>query len=138
MLSNALVTRTSDFSSAAILCHSDFFAGSVEPFPSRRYCSIVLHNFRQTITRTHTQQPPLDFGFKASHSFLDPFFRASPSVMLLDYLNVSTATIVCISLPVIYFFYYRVFRYFIFDQREKVTKGRSSRGKCPPFFPNGE
>lgn len=58
--------------------------------------------------------------------------------MLFDDVRVSSTIILCLILPVLYLLYYRKFRYFIFDQREKVTKGKSSRGKCPPFFPNGK
>ena len=58
--------------------------------------------------------------------------------MLIDYLNISTTVVLFVILPLFYFIYYWKFRYFIFDQRDKVTKGKTSRGKCPPFFPNGK
>jgi hypothetical protein len=61
-----------------------------------------------------------------------------PVKMIIDYLNVSTTAVFFVILPLLYFIYYRKFRYFIFDQRDKVTKGKTSRGKCPPFFPNGK
>ncbi|CAF0772677.1 unnamed protein product [Adineta steineri] len=57
--------------------------------------------------------------------------------MITDYIRINTTTILCVIVPLIYIIYYRIFRYFIFDQRKKVTKGKTSRGKCPPFFPNG-
>ena len=58
--------------------------------------------------------------------------------MFFDDVRVISTIVLCVILPVIYLIYYRKFRYFIFDQREKVTKGKTSRGKCPPFFPNGK
>jgi hypothetical protein len=61
-----------------------------------------------------------------------------PIKMIIDDLHVSTTVVLFIIVPLFYFIYYRKFRYFIFDQRDKVTKGKTSRGKCPPFFPNGK
>ena len=58
--------------------------------------------------------------------------------MNIGSLELTPATVLLAILPVLYFLYYQKFRYFIFDQREKVTKGKTSRGKCPPFFPNGK
>jgi ABC-type Mn2+/Zn2+ transport system permease subunit len=58
--------------------------------------------------------------------------------MIAADLRVPTTIVLFIILPLLYFIYYRKFRYFIFDQRDKVTKGKTSRGKCPPFFPNGK
>jgi len=58
--------------------------------------------------------------------------------MIIDDLRVNTTVVLFVILPLLYFIYYRKFRYFIFDQRDKVTKGKTSRGKCPPFFPNGK
>ncbi|CAF1666405.1 unnamed protein product, partial [Rotaria magnacalcarata] len=59
------------------------------------------------------------------------------SKMITDYLPLTTTTLLLTVIPIFYFIYRRIFRYFIFDQRAKVTKGKVSRGKCPPFFPNG-
>lgn len=58
--------------------------------------------------------------------------------MIFVDLYVIATTVLFVILPLLYFIYYRKFRYFIFDQRDKVTKGKTSRGKCPPFFPNGK
>lgn len=58
--------------------------------------------------------------------------------MMFTDLSVITTTVLFVILPLFYFIYYRKFHYFIFDQRDKVTKGKTSRGKCPPFFPNGK
>ncbi|CAF0981086.1 unnamed protein product [Rotaria sordida] len=57
--------------------------------------------------------------------------------MIADYVQLTTTTVLFIIIPLLYLIYYRKFRYFIFDQRTKVTKGKTSRGKCPPSFPNG-
>lgn len=54
-----------------------------------------------------------------------------------ELLNANLWTIVAILLPILYIFYYRKFRIFIYDQPQKVTKGKIIRGKCPPAFPNG-
>ena len=70
------------------------------------------------------------------HLFLDFYFL--PFKMINEYLNISTTVVLFVILPLFYFIYYHKFRYFVFDQRDKVTKGKTSRGKCPPFFPNGK
>jgi hypothetical protein len=57
---------------------------------------------------------------------------------MVDLYTASTTIVLIIILPLLYYVYYRKFRYFIFDQSEKVTKGQISRGKCPPFYPNGK
>ncbi|CAF0945289.1 unnamed protein product [Didymodactylos carnosus] len=46
-------------------------------------------------------------------------------------------TLVLLIPPLLYYKYYRIFKFFLFEQKQKVTKGNRSRGKCPPFFPNG-
>lgn len=46
-------------------------------------------------------------------------------------------TIAFIVLPILYYMYYRKYRIYIYDQQEKVTKGKIGRGKFPPAFPNG-
>jgi hypothetical protein len=74
--------------------------------------------------------------FVLYYSSLDMYFL--PIKMIIDDLRVSTTVVLFVILPIFYFIYYRKFRYFIFDQRDKVTKGKTSRGKCPPFFPNGK
>ncbi len=58
--------------------------------------------------------------------------------MIIPDIRATTTIVLFVILPLLYFIYYRKFRYFIFDQRDKVTKGKISRGKCPPFFPNGK
>ncbi|CAF1385201.1 unnamed protein product [Rotaria sordida] len=57
--------------------------------------------------------------------------------IITDPFNMSVWTIILIILPVLYYIYYRKFRIFIYDQPEKVTKGKTIRGKCPPSYPNG-
>ena len=56
---------------------------------------------------------------------------------MADFLNLNLWTIILILLPVLYFVYRRKFRIFIYDQPEKVTRGKIVRGKCPPAYPNG-
>ncbi len=70
--------------------------------------------------------------------FLDFYFSSNQKMIILDDLRVSTTVILFVIVPIFYFIYYRKFHYFIFDQKDKVTKGKTSRGKCPPFFPNGK
>lgn len=57
--------------------------------------------------------------------------------MLIEVFNVNIWTAIFIFLTILYFIYYRIFRVFIYDQPEKVTKGKIIRGKCPPAYPNG-
>jgi cholesterol 7-dehydrogenase len=58
-------------------------------------------------------------------------------MMITDLVSVNLWTVTVIILPILYFIYYRKFRVFIYDQPEKVTKGKIIRGKCPPAYPNG-
>jgi cholesterol 7-dehydrogenase len=59
-------------------------------------------------------------------------------MMIAELFNVNLWTVIVIILPILYFIYYRKFRIFIYDQPEKVTKGKIVRGKCPPAYPNGK
>ena len=58
--------------------------------------------------------------------------------MVTDLFNLNICGVVVIIFPILYYFYYRKFRKFIYDQPEKVTKGKTVRGKCPPAYPNGK
>ena len=58
-------------------------------------------------------------------------------MMMNDFLYINSWTILLIILPILYWLYRRKFRVFIYDQPEKVTKGKIIRGKCPPAYPNG-
>ena len=57
--------------------------------------------------------------------------------MIADAVRSSGWTILLVLVPVLYYIYYRKFRCFVYDQPEKVTKGKIVRGKCPPSYPNG-
>ncbi len=59
-------------------------------------------------------------------------------VIIPDLFNLNISTVAIIVLPIVYFLYYRKFHIFIYDQPEKVTKGKVIRGKCPPSYPNGK
>ncbi|CAF4476746.1 unnamed protein product, partial [Rotaria sp. Silwood2] len=77
-------------------------------------------------------------GFVLTNKKLYQFIKSSIMTIITDlFLNTSVWTVILIVLPILYYIYYRKFRIFIFDQPEKVTKGKVIRGKCPPSYPNG-
>ena len=45
--------------------------------------------------------------------------------------------VITLCLSILYFFYYKKYRYYIFRQKDEAPNPNKPRGKCPPFYPNG-